>query len=280
MRVLGRWLWCPLLLAAAGVLPLSADEAATSVCAVCHEDVVAAFARTAHARASGWDPETGCQSCHGPGEEHIDAGGDPEKIIRPWLLSRTESSAACLTCHARQEALFRWGQAVHALHEVGCLDCHDPHRAVDNLLVSGSLELCSGCHTAAAAQFDMPRAHPLEVRGEACTACHDPHGARSLRTDRVGSTRTCERCHFEKAGPFVYDHGTILVDGCASCHEVHGSTNRHLLRHDSQVNLCYECHNANVTPGWHSAARFVNQKCTACHEAIHGSNTSQFFLEE
>ena len=92
--------------------------------------------------------------------------------------------------------------------------------------------------------------------------------------------QTCESCHFEKVGPFVYDHGTLLPDGCASCHEVHASTNRHLLRHDSQVNLCYECHNANVTPGWHSASRFVNQKCSACHSAIHGSNTNQFFLED
>jgi len=280
MRVLVRWFWCPFLLAAACFVALPADEGEGSVCAVCHEDVVAAFEGTAHALAPGWDPETGCQSCHGSGEEHIDAGGDPEKIIRPDMLPRRESSENCLTCHSRKEGHFRSATAVHGLHEVGCLDCHDPHRAVEQLLITEPLDLCSRCHADVAAQFDMPRSHPLEARGAACVACHDPHGARPLRGDAVASNRTCEHCHFEKAGPFVYDHTTVLVDGCASCHEVHGSTNRHLLRHDSQVNLCYECHNANVTPGWHSAARFVNQKCTSCHEAIHGSNTSQFFLEE
>ena len=89
----------------------------------------------------------------------------------------------------------------------------------------------------------------------------------------------CGDCHFEKVGPFVYNHDTQIVDGCVACHENHGSTNRHLLRHESQVNLCYECHSASFTPGWHSAPRYVNQKCTSCHTAIHGSNTDQFFLE-
>lgn len=280
MRVLVKLIWCPLLLAASSVLPGPAADGETSACGLCHEEVVAAFDRTPHARAPAWDPETGCESCHGPGEEHIDAGGDPEAIVRPWLLPPTEASAGCLTCHRRREGHFLAGRALHALNDVGCLDCHSPHRAADDLLVSDPLELCSGCHAATAARFGMPRAHPLDERGEACVACHDPHAAGSLRADPAGSMRSCEHCHFEKAGPFVYDHGTLLVDGCASCHEVHGSTNRHLLRHDSQVNLCYECHNANVTPGWHSASRFANQKCTSCHEAIHGSNTSQFFLEE
>jgi predicted CXXCH cytochrome family protein len=72
----------------------------------------------------------------------------------------------------------------------------------------------------------------------------------------------------------------VIVDGCASCHVVHGSPNRHLLRHQTQVNLCYECHSGSVTPGWHSAPRFLNEKCTACHTAIHGSNTNPLFLEE
>jgi predicted CXXCH cytochrome family protein len=81
-------------------------------------------------------------------------------------------------------------------------------------------------------------------------------------------------------GPFLYSHDVVIVDGCASCHVVHGSPNRHLLRHQTQVNLCYECHSGSVTPGWHSAPRFLNEKCTACHTAIHGSNTNPLFLEE
>lgn len=257
-----------------------AVRADDSDCAMCHEEVVDAFQRTAHARAPGWDAATGCQGCHGPGDEHMDAGGDPESIVRPQTLPARESSDGCLSCHDRHESQFGARQSRHRLHEVGCLDCHNPHLAVENMLVRDTLDLCSSCHAAAAAQFDMPRSHPLERGADACVTCHDPHATRSLRTFPSKAVQVCESCHFDKTGPHVYDHGELLVDGCASCHQAHGSTNRHLLRHESQVHLCYECHNANITPGWHSAPRYVDQKCTSCHAAIHGSNTSQYLLEE
>ncbi|MHC4990579.1 MAG: cytochrome c3 family protein [Planctomycetota bacterium] len=279
MRFVVCLIGCLLLAGAAATLPavVAAEE---SDCAICHEDVVADFQRTGHALAPGWDPATGCQSCHGPGDAHIEEGGDPEAIIRPQLLPRREASDGCLGCHQRMERHFSGAQSNHRLNEVGCLDCHNPHREVEKLLVADRLELCSGCHSAVASQFGRPRSHPLEDPGAACTTCHAPHDTRSVRTSVPAEVQACESCHFEKVGPFVYDHGSLLVDGCTACHELHGSTNRHLLRHESQVNLCYECHNANATPGWHSARRFVHEKCSACHSAIHGSNTSQFFLED
>ncbi len=279
MRVVVHSLLGCVFLVGGAALPAVA-EVEDSDCAVCHEEVAADFQRTGHAIAPGWDATKGCQSCHGPGDAHIEAGGDPEAIIRPQQLPRREASDGCLRCHKRHERHFRASQSIHRLNEVGCLDCHNPHRTVERLLVADRLELCSSCHSAVASQFDRPRSHPLEKTGAACTTCHAPHGTRTLRASVPAAVQTCETCHFEKTGPFVYDHGSLLVDGCGSCHEAHASTNRHLLRHDSQANLCYECHNANVTPGWHGAPRYVNQKCSSCHSAIHGSNTSQFFLED
>ena len=105
------------------------------------------------------------------------------------------------------------------------------------------------------AQFDLPRSHPVED----CTTCHAPHADRSLRTDTALFRQVCTDCHFEKQGPFMFDHDVIMVDGCVSCHEVHGSPNRHLLKHEPQVNLCYQCHSASVTPGWHSVPQFLNE---------------------
>jgi DmsE family decaheme c-type cytochrome len=246
---------------------------------MCHEDVVKAFQRTAHAMSKGWDMATGCQACHGQGDAHIEGGGDAEAIIRPQMLPPRESSDLCLSCHARHEKQFTTRQSSHRLNEVGCLDCHEAHHAGDNLLRLEGAELCSTCHQPVAAHMELPRSHPMAADGPGCVDCHEPHGARDLRASPTATARVCAECHFEKAGPFVYDHG-MLVDGCASCHETHGSTNRHLLRHESQANLCYECHGAGATPGWHSAQSFVNEKCTACHTAIHGSNTSQLFLED
>ncbi len=84
----------------------------------------------------------------------------------------------------------------------------------------------------------------------------------------------------DKEGPFLYEHDVSIVDGCRACHTVHGSANRHLLTDARQINLCYKCHPATQTPGFHNASAFLNEKCAACHTAIHGSNTNEFFLEE
>jgi len=247
-------------------------------CAACHEEIVGAFGRTTHAVAPGWNSEKGCEACHGPGEEH--AEGDLEAIRRLGELPPREASSTCLSCHDRQEKHLASDQGIHRLGEVGCNDCHLSHSTRPQLLERTGKALCADCHHAIVSQFDMPRTHPLPEGSEACARCHEPHASRALRTGTGLFDETCGSCHFEKMGPFLFSHDVVLVDGCASCHEVHGSPNRHLLRHETQVNLCYQCHGGALTPGWHSAPRFLTEKCTACHAAIHGSNTSPAFLEQ
>jgi DmsE family decaheme c-type cytochrome len=156
-----------------------------------------------------------------------------------------------------------------------------PHRGVG---------LCSECHRSIVAEFDQPRAHPLPARVPStttrpdppgCTGCHNPHTTVPLRArGGFGNNVDCASCHFEKAGPFVYEHTASLVDSCSDCHQVHGSTNRHLLTDERQINLCYKCHPGTTTPGFHDASAFAFEKCTACHTAIHGSNTNPAYLEE
>lgn len=259
---------------------LATDPVGAAECAVCHQEVVDALALTPHAASHGWDADAACESCHGPGQAHIESGGEASLILRPQEQSREESSRNCLSCHRDQRSHFNAARSLHRLSDVGCLDCHSPHATNTNMLAREGADQCGSCHQNIVAQFDLPRAHPLGNRGEECTSCHDPHGARTLRTSLTARNATCNQCHFEKAGPFVFAHDVTMVDGCNACHTVHGSSNRHLLTHETQVNLCYQCHAASSTPVWHSTPRFLNEKCTACHSAIHGSNTSRFFLEE
>jgi DmsE family decaheme c-type cytochrome len=245
-------------------------------CAVCHEETVAEMAKTPHATAKGWVHETSCFSCHGNGEAHMDGGGDLDAIIRPGQLPAREASRQCLECHSEQSSHFRGASALHRLADVSCQDCHNPHLAAAQMLRERPPELCADCHQGIVAQFELPRSHPVED----CSSCHNPHGSESLRTSTTLANETCGDCHSEKGAPYVYAHDVALMDGFATCHAVHGSSNRHLLAYETQVNLCYQCHSASVTPVWHSAPRFLNEKCTACHTAIHGSNTSPYFLEE
>ncbi len=67
----------------------------------------------------------------------------------------------------------------------------------------------------------------------------------------------------------------LTLEGCGSCHEPHGSANRHLLLYQQVAQLCYQCH--AVTPASHVQPSY--RDCTRCHTAIHGSNSQAFFLE-
>jgi len=42
----------------------------------------------------------GCESCHGPGSQHILAGGDPAKIVNPAKLETHDANQVCGQCHS------------------------------------------------------------------------------------------------------------------------------------------------------------------------------------
>ena len=262
-----------------GGAPPEGETVGSDTCAGCHEETVAAFQKTSHANAPGWKQKQSCESCHGPGAAHAESG-DPAQIIRPQSLAPEEASEQCLTCHTEQKGQVGFKKSMHSMNEVGCVDCHSPHLTTVKMLRGGGIELCANCHQAIVGQFDLPRSHPLSDFDSGCANCHDPHGASNRRMLRKAGNDTCASCHIDKAGPFLFNHDVSIVDGCRACHQVHGSPNRHLLTQARQINLCYQCHPGTTTPSWHSASNFLNEKCTACHTAIHGSQTHEFFLEE
>jgi DmsE family decaheme c-type cytochrome len=251
----------------------------SEMCAGCHDEVAAEFALTGHATAKGWDAESGCESCHGPGEAHVESG-DLADIRRFPDLSRRDASAVCLECHGNTHPSMRIGDGIHRRGDIGCTDCHDPHSRTDKMVPRNRVELCSRCHPSVVAQFDLPIHHPLGTAGKGCATCHDPHGV-AITSNRVHNLGlnggVCADCHRDKVGPFVFPHDVSIVDGCRACHEMHGSPNRHLLTATRQITLCFQCHPDPMGP--HSPSNLVNQKCTTCHVDIHGSNTNSSFWE-
>ena len=269
----------------------------SDTCKTCHEDVYNHFQMTPHYKTSKvekWGPERhGCEACHGPGKAHVEAGGDPTKIVNPKNLAPVASSKICLNCHEGQEHA-GFGRSPHLTNGVGCIACHDPHHAKDNinLLAKTQPALCYGCHGAQKADFAKPFHHRVNEGLIQCTDCHNEHGgflvARQLHT-AVAGDYVCFKCHTEKQGPFVFEHIPVKTEGCMACHTPHGSTNPRLLR-VSHVNLlCLQCHTptadravsgAGAVPG---IPAFHNQNakyqaCTMCHTQIHGSNFDEFLF--
>jgi DmsE family decaheme c-type cytochrome len=229
----------------------------------------------------------GCEACHGPGKEHVDGGGDKTKIFTFKNATAQEISARCLDCHQYGEEHGNYARSVHLQNGVSCTDCHDPHHAKEstNLLKAKQPELCYTCHLDKKQEFNRPFHHRVNEGLVKCSDCHNPHGGFQARQLRATGSQdlVCFTCHTDKAGPFVYEHESVKVEGCTACHTPHGSSNPRLLKR-AQVNLlCLECHafsadaGAPATPTFHNQAQKY-QACTMCHTAIHGSNSNQFYF--
>ena len=298
----------------AGAQVADANYVGSETCRMCHEDQFKNFSHTPHAgleqEASWHGRVVGCESCHGPGKAHVDAGGDPTKIINPKKLSAKASSESCLTCHAGSDDHNNFRRGSHWRNDVGCVDCHAPHdpspgptRPGSTTLVTGDVrrnpestslymlrasepQICLKCHSEQRAQFNMPFRHRVLEGAMKCSDCHNPHGGFETRQVRLasGTDAPCLKCHADKQGPFVFEHAPVKTEGCTICHTPHGSNNPRLLVRTQIRQLCLECHSnaheigAPNTPNFHNEATVRFQNCTTCHAKIHGSNVSRTFF--
>lgn len=287
----------------------------TDVCKDCHEDQFKAYSHTAHAdlaKVSSWKNKvTGCESCHGPGQAHVEGGGDVTKIVSFKNKSSKETSETCLNCHAGKEERNNFRRGEHWRNDIGCTDCHSPHSNVvgrnvasSNMFVTtpnaekpgfatiamlkaNDPQLCVSCHNEVKPQFNMPFHHKVLEGAMRCSDCHNPHGGFELKQTRLatGADAACIKCHADKQGPFTFEHAPVKTEGCSSCHTPHGSANARLLRYSAVNQLCLTCHSTlqEGGPGTVEAPTSHNQatqyqNCTTCHVKIHGSRTHAFFF--
>jgi len=260
-------------------LPVRANDnpKGTEDCAVCHEEHVKAFLMTRHAvldskgLSKKANADFSCVGCHGDPSKHIEAGGGKGTM---FSFSKADpslkKSKQCLACHSDNHGRFFSSQ--HAKAAMDCTSCHSIH----NTKGSGNKATCTGCHADIASKFSLNERHRLKEGILECTTCHNPHEAAGR--ERLGGFKdeTCFKCHTDKQGPFVFEHGASKFEGCHVCHDPHGSPNRHMLAFQNVSDLCYSCH--AMQPTFHS--RFnKDTRCTNCHSSIHGSNLSNVFIK-
>jgi DmsE family decaheme c-type cytochrome len=273
------------------------DYVGSDTCKTCHEEQWVRFDKTAMGQAMAHprtpDEAHGCESCHGPGKAHVEAGGGKDTIpVRFGSESHNtvaEKNAACLQCHSRSNQLF-WRGSPHESRAMACVDCHTAHQEVRHplsdearfnapLSVTRSLkqtqpELCLQCHQMRRAQLQRSSHMPYREGKVTCTSCHNPHGSPNpsqLRQSTVNEN--CLSCHTERRGPFLWEHPPVM-ENCSNCHEAHGSSNPQLLKM-RMPRVCDSCHVSSrhpTTPTLLNSVRDFNRGCTNCHSQIHGSN--------
>jgi DmsE family decaheme c-type cytochrome len=266
----------------------TADHVGSEVCETCHAEAVKKFADNPHWKLALTHEGKGvtCEACHGSGKDHVESGGDVTKIFQFSKATPKVVDGKCLTCHAGAHPNFE--RSAHGEAGVGCESCHSVHKSKsdEHLLMISQPKLCYTCHTDIKPAFAQPFHHKVDEGLVSCSDCHNPHGTfkhKQLRSS-VDGDAVCVKCHTETAGPFVYEHPPVKIEGCSTCHFPHGSPNPRLLNRSNVNTLCLQCHSAlnetftaPGTPSFHNMANQY-QACTVCHTQIHGSNSNAAFF--
>ncbi|HJY63624.1 MAG TPA: ammonia-forming cytochrome c nitrite reductase subunit c552 [Ignavibacteria bacterium] len=152
----------------------------------------------------------GCESCHGPGSEHVYNGGDTNRI------QRSVDEGVCGKCHdaLNNHYIFtQWKKAKHSnvvysnsfvqqnngTNDLGnCIRCHDG---------KGYVNFTKGIGTNTNS-YNIAQQEMI-----ACASCHDPHGSTNefqLRTRPVNSDTLANGFHYTVVG-----NGIVCLD----CHK-------------------------------------------------------------
>ena len=267
------------------------------VCQACHVQQTEKFSQTVMGKIFLHNPRNEtekqvCESCHGPGSNHVAAGGG--KGVGGLITFRKDSSEsakvqneACLQCHQKGIQTY-WNASPHASRGIACVNCHTlMEKTSDRYQLAkvgektpffnrrAEIEVCGQCHLQRQAQLMRSSHMPVREGKLVCTSCHNPHGTPNPKQLIQATTNeNCLSCHTERRGPFLWEHPPV-IENCANCHEPHGSSNPQLLK-TRMPRVCDSCHVASrhpTQPQPLSSIKNFNRGCTNCHSAIHGSNS-------
>lgn len=187
----------------AGGRRLSVDE--TRRCFSCHTTgAIARLPEGTRLRVSHLTPGVNCESCHGPGDQHIAAlkAGEkpPAKMKRLGDLDGDDvAQNMCGACHRSVEDVIalpsRGGignvrfqpyrifnsRCYSADKRIGCIACHDPHSSLEQSAAFYDAK-CLACHQSAGektaakpvAAGESRDARACKIETKNCSSCHMP----------------------------------------------------------------------------------------------------------
>jgi len=262
-------------------------------CIACHGDAeIMTLFHTKHGAPSNsqgpfGDGQLQCEACHGPGGAHagrVRRGQERPSVIRFVADSATpveEQNGMCLACH-QNDVGFSWHTGAHPGDEIGCADCHDLHASADAVRqTSTQPDVCFTCHQMQRSETRKAFSHPIFEGKMDCMGCHNMHGDNAAtQLARLNVNDTCQQCHAEKRGPYLWEHAPVSED-CGLCHAPHGSNHPGMLTKRAPL-LCQSCHSQSGHPsipqdagglaGGSPSQFLLGQSCTNCHSQVHGSN--------
>lgn len=140
-----------------------------------------------------------CESCHGPGLEHVEGVGQAT-LVRPLARISMAGTGNCGDCHsgAHQPFAEEWSASGHAnvsasrAANATCAGCHDGRKVLARWGVDENY-----------AERDSATAYQPTT----CAVCHAPHGSGNPRQLRFSVTSAdpeqnlCMQCHMRRTEP-------------------------------------------------------------------------------
>ena len=203
-----------------------------------------------------------CTRCH-------DENDSPQVLAIGKTKHGTVADArtpTCTNCHGESDA--------HVRNVGGSKDRPKPDRLFTKnspTPIEVRNEACLACH-----QRDTNRTHWMgsthQSRDVACTSCHQVHAAFDRVRDRRTQPEVCFACHKEQRGQISRPSHHPIPEGkmaCSDCHNPHGSAGPKLMKRDGVNDTCYTCHMEKRGPFVHPHEP-VNEDCSNCHNP-HGT---------
>jgi DmsE family decaheme c-type cytochrome len=201
-----------------------------------------------------------CKGCHSDKVDAFEASKHGQKGNQRGPANH----GSCLACHGQ-------GALEHAKLGGG--------RGVGGIINPASKMLpaeersagCLSCH-----KNDSRRSHwqgsTHQTRDVACASCHSMHAPRDRVLTRITQPEVCFTCHKQQRAELNRPSRHAILEGkvaCSDCHNPHGSVGPSLVKRDSVVETCYQCHMEKRGPFVHNHEP-VQEDCTNCHNP-HGT---------
>lgn len=167
-----------------------------AMCADCHStNLLKGYDAERDSFASTWhEQNVGCQSCHGPGQAHVQWAARADKakeaaveqkglVVNLKALDSKAQVEQCAYCHSRRQSLGNGAQPGHPV-----LDSALP------ATLRADLYHADGQILGEVYEYGSFTQSKMYAAGVACTDCHDPHSTRV----KVEGNGLCLQCHNEQ----------------------------------------------------------------------------------